>query len=95
MLEQFGFCLSSRFDLLWRMCFTPPIIPFLRVDRPLPSTSSVLPMLALARSAGSRQRWFSARLQLLLQRKTQLQCSRGAGSQRQWLLLNLPAAAYF
>lgn len=28
MLEQFGLCLNSRFDLLWRTCFTPPIIPF-------------------------------------------------------------------
>lgn len=81
-LERCGLCLNSRFDLLWRMRFTPPIIPFLRVDRPLRSASSALFTSASARSAGSRQRSFSARLQLLLQRKTQLQCSRGAGSQR-------------
>lgn len=92
MLEQFGLGLNSRFDLLWRMCFIPPIIPFLSAARPLRSASSAL-STASARSAGLRRRSFSARLQLLLQRKTQ--CSCGAGSQRQWLLLNLPAAAYF
>lgn len=82
MLEQFGLCLNSRFDLLRRMCFTPPIISFLHVDRPLRSASSALSTSASAPCAGSRQRSFSTRLQLLLQKKTQLQCSREARSQR-------------
>lgn len=82
MLEQFGLCLNSRFDLLWRTCFTPPIIPFFCVDHPLRSASSALATSASALSAGLHQCLFSTRLQLLLQRKTQLQCSHGAGSQR-------------